>query len=132
MLREFKDFALRGNVLDLAVAVILGIAFGAVVNSFTSDILMALIGAIVGEPNFHRLSFGIGDGVVAYGRFLTTVANFLLIAFSLFLVVKGINRLAQRGEETPTTRPCPYCATQIPRSAKRCPACTSDVQPEVA
>lgn len=96
MIEEFKKFILRGNVLDLAVAVIIGVAFGAVVLSFTDDVLMAVIGAIVGKPSFNDLTLGLGDGVIFYGRFLTALVNFLLIAFALFLVVKGMERMQDR------------------------------------
>ena len=90
LLKEFRDFVARGNIIDLAVAFVLGVAFAGVVTSFTDDILMAIIGAIFGEPNFNSLTLDIGDGVIAYGAFLTAVANFLLIAAGLFLIVKAI------------------------------------------
>jgi large conductance mechanosensitive channel len=99
---EFKAFITRGNVIDLAVAVILGVAFGAVVASFTDDILMAIIGAIVGEPNFNDLTFDIGDGVIRYGAFLTAVVNFLLIALALFFVIRAINVFIRKGGAAPT------------------------------
>ena len=102
LIEEFKAFVTRGNVIDLAVAVILGIAFGAVISSFTDDILMAIIGAIVGEPNFNDLTFDIGDGVVRYGAFLTAVVNFLLIALALFFVIKAINVFIRKGVAVPT------------------------------
>lgn len=102
LLDEFKAFVTRGNVIDLAVAVILGIAFGAVVASFTDDILMAFIGAIVGEPNFNDLTFDIGDGVIRYGAFITAVVNFFIIALALFFVIKAINQFVRKGEAPPT------------------------------
>ncbi|CAN5673355.1 large conductance mechanosensitive channel protein MscL [soil metagenome] len=92
MIREFKKFITRGNVIDLAVAVIIGAAFGAVVVSFTNDVLMAFVGAIVGEPNFSGLTFDVGDGVVTYGNFLTALVNFLIIAFALFLIIKMLQK----------------------------------------
>jgi large conductance mechanosensitive channel len=104
MLNDFKKFVMRGNVLELAVAVILGAAFGAVVLSFTNDILMAFLGAIVGEPNFNNLTFDVGDAVIYYGNFLTVLVNFLIIAFSLFLVIKAVEKLQSMrasGEEEP-------------------------------
>jgi large conductance mechanosensitive channel len=100
LLDEFKAFVLRGNVVDLAVAVILGIAFGTVVTSFTDDVLMAIIGAIVGEPNFDELTFDIGDGVVRYGEFLTAVVNFLLIALSLFFIIRMLNQFIRHRRES--------------------------------
>lgn len=91
VIQEFKDFISRGNVIDLAVAVIIGGAFGLVVTSFTDDILMQIISAIVGEPDFSDLTFTLNDSVIRYGSFITAVVNFLIIAAALFLVVKGIN-----------------------------------------
>lgn len=104
MLDEFKAFALKGNLIDLAVAVVLAGAFALVVASFTNDILMAIVGGIFGKPNFDSLTFSVGDGVVAYGKFLTTLVNFAIIAFALFLVVKGANALMkkQEAEKEPT------------------------------
>jgi large conductance mechanosensitive channel len=93
VIQEFKDFINRGNVVDLAVAVVIGGAFALVVGSFTNDILMQLIAAVVGEPNFDELTFDINDAVIYYGRFLTALINFLLIAFAVFLVVKAINAM---------------------------------------
>jgi large conductance mechanosensitive channel len=87
---------------------------------------------VFGEPNFDELLLSVGDGAVAYGRFLTALVNFLLVAFGLFLIVKLANRLHRKPEETPTTRPCPYCLTQIPREATRCSACTSEVEATAA
>lgn len=135
MFKEFKKFALRGNVLDLAVGVIIGVAFGAIVDSLAKDVLMNLIAGVVGKPDFSRLTFGVGDGVVRYGTTLTAVLNFLLIAYALFWIVKGINRLLEpRGAsaEPSTLRECPYCRTTIPVEATRCSACTSEVEPLAA
>ena len=103
LLDEFKAFVMRGNVLDLAVAVILGIAFGAVVVSFTNDIIMAIIGAIFGKPNFSNLTLDIGDGVVRYGAFLTAVLNFLIVAAALFAVVKMIAAVQRPAPEETAT-----------------------------
>jgi large conductance mechanosensitive channel len=134
MLKEFREFALRGNVLDLAVAVILGIAFGTVVSSFVNDILMALIGGLLGQPNFATLSFQLGDAVILYGAFLNALVNFVLVAFALFLVIKAVNRArrARPAEEAPAVRECPFCLTSIPAKARRCSACTADVEPQAA
>ena len=134
MLKEFKEFALRGNVLDLAVAVILGIAFGAVITALVDGILMNLIAALVGQPDFSDLSFSVNGTPILYGAFLSAVVNFLIVAFALFLVIKAVNRVtaARRPEaEGPTVRECPFCLTTIPTRASRCSACTSEVQPEV-
>lgn len=99
MIDEFKAFVLRGNILELAVAVILGTAFAAVVASFTDGVLMPIIAAIFGKPNFDSLTLDIGDGVVLYGTFLTAVVNFLIVALALFFVLKAATRLAREKEE---------------------------------
>ena len=101
MLKEFKDFINRGNVLDLAVAVVLGAAFGAVVTSFVDDILMQVIAAIGGQPDFSDLTLDLGDAEVRYGSFLTAVISFLLIAFGVFVVVKAVNALRREKDEEP-------------------------------
>jgi large conductance mechanosensitive channel len=93
MLKEFKDFIMRGNVVDLAIAVVVGAAFTAVVNSFANDILMQLVAAVFGKPNFNALSFVLGDAIIRYGAFITVLINFVIVAFVMFLVVKGLNRL---------------------------------------
>jgi large conductance mechanosensitive channel len=98
MLQEFKDFVNRGNVVDLAVAVVIGGAFALVVASFTDDVLMQIVAAVVGEPDFSALTFDLGDSVIRYGAFLTALVNFVIIAFAVFLVVKAINA-AQGGPE---------------------------------
>lgn len=135
MFKEFKAFALRGNVLDLAVAVVLGIAFGAVITSLVDDVLMNLIAAIFGQPDFSALTFTVNESVIRYGRFLNAVVNFLLIALALFLVIRAVNRamgFRKAGEEPPAMRECPYCRTSIPAQASRCSACTSEVEPQAA
>ena len=108
MLTEFKKFALRGNVVELAVAVILGLAFNAVVQSLVDDVLMNIIAAAVGKPDFSDLTFQIGDAVIRYGDFLTAIVNFILIAFALFLVVKALNRMMGAREEPPKMAECPF------------------------
>ncbi len=100
-MKEFKEFISRGSVIDLAVGIVIGAAFTAVVNSFVRDVLTAVIGAIVGKPNFNSLSVSLGDGVIVYGRFITSLINFLLIGFALFLIVKAINRLHRREDQEP-------------------------------
>ncbi|HYH28731.1 MAG TPA: large conductance mechanosensitive channel protein MscL [Actinomycetota bacterium] len=133
MLKEFKAFALRGNVLDLAIGVILGVAFGAVVSSIVDDILMPLIAAVIGETDFSALAFEVRGSVVRYGAFLTAVVNFLLVAVAVFFLVKGMNRLQGRPrEDQPKNRPCPFCLSSIPLEARRCPACTSELKPALA
>ena len=100
--KEFKEFISRGSVLDLAVGIVIGVAFTAVVNSFVNDVLNAIIGAIFGKPNFDALTFDIGEGVVFYGRFLTAILNFVIIAFALFLVIKSFNALRRKEDPEPT------------------------------
>ena len=132
MIRGFRDFLLRGNVIDLAVAVVIGAAFGAVVTSFVGDVLTPLLG-LIGVPNFSTLSFTAGDATVNYGLFLNALISFVLVSAAIFFfVVKPMNALAARRagnepEEAPTTKPCPFCATDIPMGASRCPNCTSQL-----
>ena len=130
---EFRAFILRGNVLDLAVAVIIGAAFGAVVTSLVENILTPLIAAIFGKPDFSNLSFTINNSQIMYGAFLNAVIAFLLVAAALFFfVIKPFNllmsRRKQQVEADPTTRECPYCMTVVPIAATRCSACTSDLK----
>jgi large conductance mechanosensitive channel len=124
MIKEFRDFALRGNLLELAVAFVMGVAFSAVVSSLVDDVIMQLIGATVGEPDFNDLVLSIGDGEIRYGSFLTALTTFLLIAFVLFWVVKVANRLLPAKV---TARDCPHCLTSIPVAARACAACGRDV-----
>jgi len=130
---EFRAFVLRGNVLDLAVAVIIGAAFGAVVTALVENILTPLIAAIFGKPDFSNLSFTINNSQIMYGAFLNAVIAFLLVAAALFFfVIKPFNMLMSRRkqqvESDPTTRECPYCLTVVPIAATRCSACTSDLK----
>lgn len=140
MLEEFKKFAIKGNVLDLAVAVVLGAAFGKIVTSFVSDIITPPIGKLLGNMDFSSLFFNLsatpvhsvaeakaaGVPVIAYGLFLNTIFDFLIIAFALFLVVRQINRLIPAPPPPVTTKECPRCCTMIPIKATRCPNCTSE------
>ena len=132
MIREFRDFLLRGNVIELAVAVVIGAAFGAVVTSFVGDVLTPLLG-LVGVPDFSTLAFTAGEATVKYGLFLNALISFILVAGAIFFfVVKPMNALAARRAarepgEAPTTKPCPFCATDIPMGATRCPHCTSQL-----
>jgi large conductance mechanosensitive channel len=131
VLSEFKAFILRGNVIDLAVAVVLGVAFGAVVTAFVNDIITPILGAIGGKPNFSELTFTINGSVFYYGSFINAVIAFVLIAAAIFFfVVKPINHLQARraGQDgPPTTRPCPECLSEIPVAAGRCAFCTTQV-----
>src|ERR1700722_17219823 len=133
MLKGFRDFILRGNVMDLAVAVIIGGAFTAIVNALTKNIINPLLGAIIGKPNFDYLVLHIHGGEIEYGSFLTAVVNFLLIAavvyFFLVLptqyILKKFNPPAP--EPPPSTKPCPQCLSDIPLAATRCKFCTQPV-----
>ena len=131
MLKEFKTFIMRGNVMDLAVGVIIGGAFGKIVTSLVSDILMPLIGLIVGGIDFTGLAFSLGSAKVTYGNFINNIIDFIIIALVIFLMVKGINSLQKKPAPAPvaapTTRECPHCYTNIPIKATRCPNCTSDL-----
>ena len=135
MLREFRSFILRGNLVDLAVAVVVGTAFTAVVNAIVKDLITPLIAAVGGKPNFGNLAFTINGSRFAYGDFLNQLVTFLLVSAVLFfLVIKPVNALmdALRTEpevESPT-RPCPECLSQIPRAASRCMFCTTEVPAE--
>jgi large conductance mechanosensitive channel len=141
MLKEFKEFAMRGNVLDLAIGVIIGAAFGAVVNSLVNDIIMPPIGKIVGGLDFKDLFIPLGTTtsqsldevkkagvpVIAYGSFLNVIINFLIVSFAIFLLVRQVNRL--RGPApAANTKDCRFCGMSIPLKATRCPHCTSDLK----
>jgi large conductance mechanosensitive channel len=143
MFKDFKDFILRGNVLDLAVAVIMGAAFGKVVTSFVNDIIMPPIGMMMGGVSFTDLFISLngqsypslavaqaaGAPTINYGLFLNTVIDFLIIALAIFLVVKAANRMMapKPVPAEPATKDCPYCCTAIPIKATRCPHCTSQL-----
>jgi large conductance mechanosensitive channel len=130
MLKEFKAFVLRGNVMDLAVGVIIGGAFGKIVASLVNDILMPLIGLLIGGIDFSALAFTLGSATVAYGNFINNIIDFLIIALVIFLMVRAINKLTAKpapAPAAPTTRECPHCFTAIPIKATRCPHCTSNL-----
>ena len=135
MLKGFKDFIMRGNVVDLAVAVVIGAAFGAVVTAFVADLITPLIAAIAGKPDFSGLTFTVNHSKFLYGAFVNAVVSFLLIAAAIyFAVVVPMNKLAERrargqAPDDPTTRQCPECMSEIPVAAKRCPYCTSVLVP---
>ena len=143
MLNEFKAFIMRGNVVDLAVGIIIGAAFTTVVNSFVNDLLMPPIGLELGRVDFANLFVNLSGGdypsvaaakaagaaTLNYGIFINNIINFLIVGFAVFLVVKQVNRLQgpPPPEAAPTTKPCPHCAMEIPRAARRCPHCTSEL-----
>ena len=145
MLKEFKEFAMRGNVLDMAVGIIIGAAFGKIVTSFVEDVIMPPIGKLLGHVDFSNLFFVLGEtnqsfktvgdaktaGVVTlnYGLFLNTIINFLIVAFAVFLLVRQVNRWTKKPAPAaaPTTKECPQCAMTIPIAAKRCGHCTTQL-----
>ncbi len=145
MLKEFKEFAIKGNVIDLAVGVVIGGAFGKIVTSFVNDIIMPLVGTLVGGMEFSSYFIAL-DGkeyaslaaaqeaaapTLNYGLFIQNIVDFLIIAFAIFLAVKWINRLKKVEKPAPveiTTKTCPYCFTDIPLGATRCPHCTSELK----
>jgi len=144
MLKDFRDFAMRGNVVDLAVGFIIGAAFGKIVTSLVSDIIMPPIGIILGKVDFSNLYINLGDksfetlaeakkagaATINYGLFLNNVIDFLIVAFAVFLIVKQVNRLMPKPAAPPAppaTKDCGYCKTPIPEAATRCPHCTSQL-----
>ena len=141
MLKEFRTFIMRGNMLDLAVAVILGGAFGKIITSLVNDIIMPPIGLLLGGVNFSDLFINLsgtpyasladaqaaGAPTINYGLFLNTVIDFLIVALVIFLLIRQINRMQKPAPAAPTTKSCPYCVSTIPLAATRCPYCTSDL-----
>ena len=151
MLKEFKEFAMRGNVVDMAVGIIIGAAFGTIVKSLVSDVIMPPIGLSLGNVDFANLFVILKQGSTAgpyasladaqaagavslnYGAFINTIISFIIIAFAVFLVIRSINKLKRQREEPaaePTTKTCPYCQSAIPIKATRCPFCTSELKGE--
>ncbi len=141
MLKEFKEFAMRGSMLDLAVGIIIGAAFGKIVTSLVNDIIMPPIGLLLGKVDFSNLFINLsgktyntlseakaaGAATINYGLFLNTVIDFLIVAFVIFFIIRQINRLKRKQEAPPvTTRECPFCYSAIPIKAMRCPNCTSE------
>ena len=157
MLKEFKEFALKGNIMDMAVGVVIGGAFQKIVNSLVNDIIMPAISVLTGNVDFSDMVFTVGNASIKYGSFITTIVDFLIIAFSIFLVVKYLNKLnklkelgdlaakldkngkiikhkeeaTQEEPKEPETKTCPYCLTDVKYHAKRCPHCTSELLEEV-
>ena len=153
MLKEFKEFALKGNIMDMAVGVVVGGAFQKIVNSLVNDIIMPAISVITGNVDFSDMVFTVGDASIKYGSFITTIVDFLIIAFSIFLVIKYLNKLNKLKElgdlaaskldkdgkfikhkeqeveepKEPETKVCPYCLTDVKYHATKCPHCTSEL-----
>lgn len=149
MFKEFKEFAMRGNVVDMAVGIIIGAAFGTIVKSLVSDVIMPPIGLLLGNVDFSNLFVVLKQGATAgpyaslaeaqaagavsinYGAFINTVISFVIVAFAVFLVIRGINKMKRKKEEPaaePTTKACPFCQSAIPIKATRCPFCTSQLK----
>ena len=142
MLKDFKEFAMRGNVLDLAVGVIIGAAFGKIITSFVNDVMMPPLGMMLGNVDFTNRFIDLtgrgfstlaeakaaGAATINYGLFINTLIDFLLVAFAVFLLIRQVNRLkAKPAEVAVTTKECPYCISLVPLQAKRCPHCTSQL-----
>jgi large conductance mechanosensitive channel len=131
---EFKDFALRGNVFDLAIAVVIGAAFGVLVTALVKDLLTPIVAAIFGKPDFAKLTFTINNSQFLFGDFINAVIGFVTVAAAIFfVVVKPVNAVRERRKQAPEPesddRPCPECLSQIPKAARRCAHCTSEVVP---
>lgn len=136
MLKEFKAFAMRGNVLDMAVGIIIGAAFGKIISSLVSDVLMPLIGVVAGNVDFSKLALTlrtpVGDAApvtIRYGLFMNTIIDFLIVAFAIFLLIRQVNKLTTKPAPVaaPTTRDCPECLSAIPIKARKCAHCASSV-----
>ncbi len=146
MIKEFKEFAVKGNVIDLAIGVIIGGAFGKIVSSLVNDVIMPVIGLLIGKVDFTNLFISLdgtrytslseakeaGAATLNYGVFINTIIEFLIITFSIFIVIRQINRFKKKEEKVeekpPTTKKCPYCYTDIHIEASRCPNCTSTIE----
>jgi large conductance mechanosensitive channel len=141
MWKEFKEFALRGNMVDLAVGLVVGAAFGKIVTSFVNDVLMPPIGLLLGRVDFTNLLIDLsgqgyttladaqaaGAATINYGLFVNTVLDFIIVAFFIFLLVRQVNRMKREPPAEPTTKECPHCMSTIPIKATRCPRCTSQL-----
>jgi len=149
MMKEFKEFAVKGNVVDMAVGIIIGAAFGTIVKSLVADVIMPPIGLLLGNVDFANLFIVLKDAAVPgtyatlaeahaagavtlnYGLFINTIISFLIVAFAIFILIKNINKLKRKEEAPapePTTKDCPHCFTAIPIKATRCPHCTSNIE----
>jgi large conductance mechanosensitive channel len=145
MFKEFREFAMRGNVLDMAIGIILGAAFGRIVSSLVADILMPPVGLVLGRVDFSNMFINLSEGTYTklaeakaagvptlnYGLFANSVIDFLIVSFAVFLLVRQVNRLRSAPAPVPaapTTKECPFCLTAIPLKAVRCPACTSEIE----
>ena len=149
MLKEFREFAMRGNVVDMAVGIIIGAAFGSIISSLVADVIMPPVGLLLGKVDFTNLFWILREGdmpgpyaaladaqaagavTINYGLFINTIISFLIVAFAMFLLIRGINRMQREEEaapEEPTTKECPFCFSEISIQATRCPQCTSQLE----
>jgi large conductance mechanosensitive channel len=145
MFKEFKEFAMRGNVLDMAIGIIIGAAFGKIITSFVNDVIMPPIGLLLGKVDFSNLFINLsgqtftslkeaqaaGASTINYGLFINTVIDFVIVAFVIFLFIRQVNRLKRQPEPVPavpTTKECPFCLSIVPIKATRCPHCTSELK----
>ena len=141
MMKEFKTFALKGNVLDMAVGIIIGASFGKIVDSLVKDVMMPPLGMLLGKVDFSNLKIALGDeanaATINYGIFFNNVISFVIVAFAVFLLVKAINTVRTKMEKAeekaaaaaaPTEKECPYCCSKVPLAATRCPYCTSELK----
>jgi len=146
MFKEFKEFAVRGNAVDLAVGLVIGAAFGAIVASLVADIIMPVVGLILGDVDFAQMFIVMKEGstpgpyatveaaaqagavTLNYGIFINAIVYFVIVAFAIFLLVKAMNRMKRAEEEVVDTKECPFCLTAVPMAASRCPACTSELE----
>jgi len=141
LFQEFKKFAMRGNMIDMAVGIIIGAAFGKVITSLVNDILMPPIGVLLGKVDFSNLALTLraqsantAAVTLKYGSFINTIIDFLIVAFAMFIVIKQVNKLSKYTQkpEAPSTKKCPYCCSTIPVKATRCSQCTSDLSPPLS
>jgi large conductance mechanosensitive channel len=141
MRKEFREFIIRGNVLDLAIGIVIGAAFGKIVTSFVQDILMPPIGLLLGKVDFANLYINLsgtqygsyaeakaaGAPIIGYGAFVNGILDFVIVAFAIFLVVKAVNKMRRKTEDAAAKKDCPFCCSSIAIAAKRCPQCTSEL-----
>lgn len=143
MIKEFREFIARGNVIDMAVGIIIGAAFGKIVTSLVEDVIMPPIGLLLGKVDFSNLFINLsgqpyatlaeaksaGAATISYGAFLNNVISFLIVAFAVFLLVRSVNRLRRKQEEPVAVKDCPFCLSSVPVGASKCAHCTSDLEP---
>lgn len=125
--KEFKEFAVKGNAIELAVGIVIGAAFNQVINSLVNDVVTPILSIFTGSVDFSGLKFTVFDQTLKYGSFLNTLINFLIVSFAVFILIKQVNRFRRSPQEVPNTKECPFCLSPIPLKASRCPSCTSQL-----